>query len=75
MLPRAEILGYLRACFRAGAACIGQSAVAKAKAGQLHNWPQASYEVGRMAEWLKAPVLKTGDGETHPGVRIPLLPP
>ena len=30
---------------------------------------------GRMAEWLKAPVLKTGDWETGPGVRIPLLPP
>ena len=32
-------------------------------------------QCGEMAEWLKAPVLKTGDGETHPGVRIPLSPP
>jgi hypothetical protein len=28
-----------------------------------------------MAEWLKAAVLKTVDGETRPGVRIPLPPP
>gem|GEM_PF-5360642 len=27
-----------------------------------------------MAEWFKAPVLKTGDAERYPGVRIPLLP-
>jgi hypothetical protein len=25
-----------------------------------------------MAEWFKAAVLKTVDGETRPGVRIPL---
>jgi hypothetical protein len=30
---------------------------------------------GGMAEWLKAAVLKTVDGETRPGVRIPLPPP
>jgi hypothetical protein len=29
---------------------------------------------GRVAEWLKAPVLKTGVGETPPGVRIPPRP-
>lgn len=28
-----------------------------------------------MAEWFKAAVLKTVDGETRPGVRIPLPPP
>src|SRR5665213_1912279 len=28
-----------------------------------------------MAEWFKAAVLKTVDGETRPGARIPLLPP
>ena len=28
-----------------------------------------------MAEWLNAPVLKTGVSETGPGVRIPLSPP
>ena len=27
-----------------------------------------------MAEWLKAPVLKTGNTERYSGVRIPLLP-
>jgi hypothetical protein len=31
--------------------------------------------VGEMAEWLKAPVLKTGIRETVSGVRIPLSPP
>src|SRR6476646_5282045 len=31
--------------------------------------------IGGMAEWLKAAVLKTVDGETRPGVRIPLPPP
>ena len=30
---------------------------------------------GGMAERFKAPVLKTGAGETPPGVRIPLPPP
>ena len=30
---------------------------------------------GGMAEWFKAAVLKTVDGETRPGVRIPLPPP
>ena len=28
-----------------------------------------------MAEWLKAPVLKTGNGATRSGVRIPPPPP
>ena len=28
-----------------------------------------------MAEWFKAAVLKTVDGESYPGVRIPLPPP
>src|SRR3569623_1281345 len=28
-----------------------------------------------MAEWLKAPVLKTGEGSNLPWVRIPLSPP
>jgi hypothetical protein len=30
---------------------------------------------GGMAEWLKAAVLKTVNGETRSGVRIPLPPP
>jgi hypothetical protein len=30
---------------------------------------------GEVAEWLKAPVLKTGVRETVPGVRIPPSPP
>ena len=30
---------------------------------------------GRVAEWLMAPVLKTGVPETVSGVRIPSLPP
>ncbi len=29
---------------------------------------------GRMAEWLNAPVLKTGVPERVSGVRIPILP-
>ena len=33
------------------------------------------YNLGGMAEWLKAPVLKTGVGASSPGVRIPLPPP
>src|ERR1700722_17384888 len=32
-------------------------------------------EVGGMAEWLKAAVLKTVSGVTRSGVRIPLPPP
>jgi hypothetical protein len=31
--------------------------------------------LGEMAEWFKAPVLKTGVGATPPWVRIPLSPP
>ena len=31
--------------------------------------------LGGMAEWTKAVVLKTTVGETSPGVRIPLPPP
>ena len=30
--------------------------------------------IGRMAEWLNAPVLKTGVPERVSGVRIPILP-
>jgi hypothetical protein len=30
---------------------------------------------GEMAEWLNAPVLKTGDLSRGPWVRIPLSPP
>jgi hypothetical protein len=36
------------------------------------RWPKSS---GRMAEWFKAPVLKTGRGSAPSWVRIPLLPP
>ena len=32
-------------------------------------------ESGRVAEWLMAPVLKTGVPERVSGVRIPPLPP
>ena len=32
-------------------------------------------ERGWVAEWFKAPVLKTGVGASLPGVRIPLHPP
>lgn len=31
-------------------------------------------EYGSVAEWLKAPVSKTGNGETHSRVQIPPLP-
>jgi hypothetical protein len=37
--------------------------------------PQGYDGGGGMAEWFKAAVLKTVDGETRPGVRIPLPPP
>ena len=30
---------------------------------------------GSLAEWSNAPVLKTGEGESPPRVRIPELPP
>jgi hypothetical protein len=30
---------------------------------------------GRVAEWFKAPVLKTGEGASLPWVRIPPCPP
>ena len=30
---------------------------------------------GGMAEWLKAPVSKAGNGATRSGVQIPLPPP
>ena len=32
-------------------------------------------QIGRVAEWLMAPVLKTGVPERVSGVRIPPLPP
>ena len=47
----------------------------------LHLQAAASVSSGRavvcgeVAEWLMAPVLKTGVGETLPGVRIPPSPP
>src|SRR5690606_5410526 len=33
------------------------------------------HQPGGMAEWFKAPVLKTGVGASPPWVRIPLPPP
>jgi hypothetical protein len=36
---------------------------------------QVNCNCGEVAEWLIAPVLKTGVGETPPGVRIPPSPP
>ena|SRR6185312_13670841 len=42
----------------------------------LRNPPRVRYlEYGGMAEWLKAAVLKTVNGVTRSGVRIPLPPP
>lgn len=48
----------------------------------LDLWDKIGHKVyipfvnsGRVAEWLKAPVLKTGEGATPPWVRIPPLPP
>jgi hypothetical protein len=29
---------------------------------------------GGVSEWSKEPVVKTGDGASHPGVRIPPSP-
>ena len=42
----------------------------RSKAGRL--WPS---DRGRVSEWFKEPVLKTGVRETVPWVRIPPLPP
>jgi hypothetical protein len=49
----------------------------KWKVWLLEKLPDCSKTVvvGEMAEWLKAPVLKTGIRETVSGVRIPLSPP
>ena len=35
----------------------------------------SGFMAGRVAEWLKAPDSKSGDGVTRPWVRIPPLPP
>ena len=37
--------------------------------------PRTKLQKGRVAEWLMAPVLKTGVPERVSGVRIPPLPP
>ena len=42
--------------------------------GKIEN-TQINSEVGGVAEWLKAPVLKTGGGVSRPWVRIPPPPP
>src|SRR5882757_1779384 len=44
-------------------------------ASGLH-WPPRSRieDLGRVAEWFKAPVLKTGEGASLPWVRIPPRP-
>src|SRR5262245_61185395 len=39
---------------------------------RLDSWAIIS---GRVAEWLKAPDSKSGDGAIHPWVQIPPLPP
>ena len=44
-----------------------QRAAASANSRPIHD--------GRVAEWFKAPVLKTGRGATLSWVRIPPLPP
>ena len=45
-------------------------------AGLLYAASSAPHDAfGRVAEWFKATVLKTVDGETYPWVRIPPLPP
>ena len=38
---------------------------------KLHN----KQPIGWVTEWLKVPVLKTGEGESLPWVRIPPHPP
>ena len=40
-----------------------------------HCSPDDASPCGEVAEWLKAPVSKTGIGVTLSGVRIPLSPP
>jgi hypothetical protein len=42
--------------------------------GILEN-SQINSTLGGVAEWLKAPVLKTGGGVSRPWVRIPPPPP
>ena len=42
---------------------------------EIYNNNYTSSFNGEMAEWLKAPVLKTGKGATLSWVRIPVSPP
>ena len=45
--------------------------------GESFNYSEACVKLnnnGGVAEWLKAPVSKTGNGETRSGVRIPPPP-
>ena len=48
----------------------GQAAIARLASGDTGAVPD-----GWVAEWFKAPVLKTGVGSRPPWVRIPPLPP
>lgn len=47
----------------------------KAYASEQLPWRTGRTATGGLAEWLKATVLKTVDGVTRPGVRIPHPPP
>ena len=48
----------------------------KQRCDSIHNMMESGkIEDGGMAEWLKAAVLKTVNGVTRSGVRIPLPPP
>ena len=53
-----------------------QGVLATAKDTTVFKKPHLEAEQdGKMVEWFKAPVLKTGVGAPPPRVRIPLFPP
>ena len=41
----------------------------------MHTTDYSRVSIGELAEWLNAPVLKTGERESVPRVRIPGSPP
>ena len=54
---------------------LGAERYAESYAGSLECEKHGFSRVGWVAEWFKAPVLKTGVGESPPWVRIPPHPP
>jgi hypothetical protein len=68
----------LRRDFRPAAALLelaNTSLACRSWPDQVAGMSRAAEEFGWVAEWFKAPVLKTGVGESPPWVRIPPHPP